>query len=467
MAKINDAKNHQGAILTSMPPVETDRLMEEINILRLEGSLFCFDPREAKRRQGRIALEDARRHPLTIEIHPSYGQPSVLAYKVLQAVFLKLTDEGCASTPDGRCTYPETISFSQRELAALAGRVWSGRTSKELYDAIMQLQSTKVIGSLYDKETDCWQVVSFVVVPSAYFAGRGQTITRCSVRLASEVVASVNRRHVAFFNLGRLAELETLGLVLYKRVFFHLSNLNADHKNPATLVFTKDYEDVCREWLGGLKPQRYKADIVKQLGRHLEALRASGLLRRYVIEKNAAGSGFNLAFYPGRGFFEDYRLYYLDHAQPRLRFQGAADQAKIQAPLESVAYFHRKLGRAQNHFAESETAYADELLASHSPDELRDLVDYAVDEAAKTGFEMLFFGALKRYLDPWLANKERRKEHERRAAEIRACSLCNSDGLLELTENSSRRLVAHRCPHDEAVVRKLEEQLDATRTSPL
>ncbi len=27
----------------------SDRLMEEINILRLEGALFCFDPKEARR----------------------------------------------------------------------------------------------------------------------------------------------------------------------------------------------------------------------------------------------------------------------------------------------------------------------------------------------------------------------------------------------------------------------------------
>lgn len=461
----NNTKAAPGELLVSLPPVEVDRLMEEINILRLEGSLFCFDPRAAKQRQGRVTLEDARRQPLTIEIHPSYGQPSVLAYRVLQAVFLKLTDEGCAPTEDGRCLYLDTISFSQRELAALAGRAWGGRTSKELYDAIMQLQSTKVIGSLYDKETDSWRITSFVVVPSAYFAGRGKTLTRCTLRLAHEVVASINRRHVAFFNLYRLAALETLGLVLYKRTFFHLSNLNADHKSHASLAFTKDYETICREWLGGLKPQRYKADIVKQLGRHLDALKASGLLRRYVIEKNVAGSGFNLTFYPGRGFFEDYRLYYLDHAQPRLRFQAAADQVKIQSPLELVADFHRKLGRAQNHFAESETAYADDLLASYDGDEIRDLIDYAVTEAGKTGFEMLFFGALKRYLDPWLADKSRRKRRERRQSAIRACPLCNEFGVITLQENSSRRLTAHVCPHDGAQVEKLEQQLDAQRIS--
>jgi hypothetical protein len=448
-------------------PVETDRLMEEINILRLEGSIFCFDRREAKRRRGKISLVDARKQPISIEVHPDYGQPSILAYKVLQAIFLKLTEEGCMPTGDGRCMYPETVSFSQRELAALAGRSWGGKTSHELYDAIQQLQSTKVIGSLYDKGEGTWHVVSFVVIPSAYFAGRGETLTRCSVRLASEMVASINRRHVAFFNLYRLSTLDTLGLVLYKRVFFHLSNLNVEHKRANDLRLTKNYAMLCREWLGGLKPQRYKADIVKQLGAHLQALKATHLIRRYTIEKNAAGDGFNITFYPGRGFFEDYRLYYLDHEQPRLRFKASADQALIQKPLELVAFFHRTLGRTQSNFAESETVYADELLASHTEAEIRDLVLYAVAEAEKSNFDMLYFGALKRYLEPWRADTKRKAERQKRADSIKACPHCNEHGFLELRERGSRKIVTHPCPHNPKLIKRIEDRLASEHMRPL
>src|SRR3982751_5389912 len=68
-----------------------DRLREEITILRIEGTLYCFDKHEAKRRTGiiRNVIKDADRTewPVSIEIHPSYGQPSTLAYKVAQAIF--------------------------------------------------------------------------------------------------------------------------------------------------------------------------------------------------------------------------------------------------------------------------------------------------------------------------------------------------------------------------------------------
>ena len=79
-----------------LAPFELERrLMEEINILRLEGSLFCFDPKEAKRRARYAHACGRPQAARLIEIHPNYGQPSVLAYKVLQAIFLKLTETGC------------------------------------------------------------------------------------------------------------------------------------------------------------------------------------------------------------------------------------------------------------------------------------------------------------------------------------------------------------------------------------
>ena len=35
-------------------PSTLERLREEITMLRIEGTLFCYDPKEAKRRDGII-----------------------------------------------------------------------------------------------------------------------------------------------------------------------------------------------------------------------------------------------------------------------------------------------------------------------------------------------------------------------------------------------------------------------------
>src|SRR5215217_9349851 len=99
-------------------PTALERLREEITVLRIEGTLFCFDAKEATRRDGIITnmLRDAdgNERPVSIDIHPRWGQPSILAYKIVQAIFLKMTEIG---EP-----YPGTIAFTQRELARLVGR---------------------------------------------------------------------------------------------------------------------------------------------------------------------------------------------------------------------------------------------------------------------------------------------------------------------------------------------------------
>ena len=59
------------------------------------------------------------------------------------------------------------------------------------------------------------------------------------MRLAPEVTASLNRRHVAFFNLERLSTLDTLGLVLYKRVFYNFSILLQEGKGRRTLKLAR------------------------------------------------------------------------------------------------------------------------------------------------------------------------------------------------------------------------------------
>src|SRR5919199_545572 len=110
------------------------RLAGEVNILRIERTLFCFDPREARRRDGTITRmlkhADGQERPVGIDIHPRYGQPSVLAYKIVQAIFLKMTEEGYP--------YSNTVSFTQRELGRLMGRTtWGGKDSRELYYAMM------------------------------------------------------------------------------------------------------------------------------------------------------------------------------------------------------------------------------------------------------------------------------------------------------------------------------------------
>lgn len=84
------------------------------------------------------------------------------------------------------------------------------------------------------------------------------------------------------FNWERVSALEPLTAALYKRLYLHLSNLYEEKYNKDSLKFEKDYEDLCGEWLGGLKPQGYRSLILQQLGSHLEAFKFDDRAKLYL-----------------------------------------------------------------------------------------------------------------------------------------------------------------------------------------
>jgi hypothetical protein len=377
------------------PGAAVERLLEETNILRLEGRLFCFDPRKARRRRGVLTFKDGSpERQVAIELHPSYGQPSVLAYRILQAIFKKITDGG---TPTSG-----TVSFSQREIARLAGRQsFGGTQSKQLFHALMQLHRTGISAALVDRGTKEWHRVDFVLITKLLTSGRGSQVSACVVTLEPKIIESLNSRHWACFNWERMRELEPIGMALYKRLFRHFSNLHQSTRTPAALRFEKDYDAILAEWLGGLKPERYASRIEQQLGAHLDGVVATGLLRRWQIAKKADGTGLKITFYPGKGFFNDYDQFYRSPLAPPVRAARDSNFRAVQQPHELVAYFHERRGHEPGMFHAREIAFASGLLARYSYDDVRDFIDFAIEEAHRTHFEMRFLTAIKQYLPAW------------------------------------------------------------------
>jgi hypothetical protein len=438
---------------------ESDRLFSEANLLRLEGRLFCFDPKEAGRRsETTYSFEETLQQPVIIRPDAEFGYPSPLAYKILQAISKKLTEEGFP--------VPESVSFSQRELGRLIGRTsFGGADSKELYRAIMQLHTTRVQCSFYDKKTGNWATVSFYVLYEALFSGKKSSITTCMVNVHPRIVESLNSKHYACINWQRLMTLEPIGMALYKRLFYHFSNIYTPRRSRDELRFEKDYEAICHEWLGGLKPEKYRSKILQtQLGRHIEGLKQTGLIRRFEIAKKADGQSLKLVFWPGKGFFEDYDEFYIRQAHPQLRFKQTTSLREIQQPLSLVAHFHKLVGHEHRTFEDKETAYAAELLEYHSIEEARDLVEYAVLAAKKTNFSMQFFQAIRSYVPRWKHDKVHRAQEQLRRTEVARCLLCNQAGLVAFETNDGR-VVLHPCPHEAARIASIEAQQGLRRLS--
>jgi hypothetical protein len=415
---------------------EEDRLFHEINLLRLEGYYFCLDPKAASRRKASEEFferlknrEEIAQRPITISPHPSYGYPSVLAYKVLQAILKKLSDYGYPA--------PNTVSFSQRELARLVGRSsFGGFDQKVFFRAIKQLQHTEVTCWFYHKDQDTWAAASFTLLASALFSGKSNRITQCCVYLHPIIIKSLNDRFAFCLNYGRLDSLEPIATALFKHLFFHFSNLYSQ-QCTRHFSFTKDYASICATWLGGIKPERYKSKILSnQLGKHLRAIRSTKLVRTWEIHKNADGDGFNIEFFPGTGFFEDYARFYRTDGQLEMQFAKVNDERTLQQPIELVSYFYKRLYQTDELdnmvFSDKDTDLAVSLLENHSFTDIQEWIDYAIRKAAETRFDMKTFGGVKVYgAEFWLNKKHRAKQKEaetRRERELQERRLMDEYG---------------------------------------
>ena len=138
-----------------------------------------------------------------------------------------------------------------------------------------------------------------------------------------------------------MERLAPIGTAIFKRLFFYFSNIYSDTKNK-NFVFTKNYSDICKYWLGGLKPLKHKSKIEKeQLGPHIQAVKKTTLIRSARIEKNSKGDDFNITFRPGKGFFEDYKRFYDNFPQMALPFKEASERRFYEQPMSLVSHFTR------------------------------------------------------------------------------------------------------------------------------
>jgi len=438
-------------------PYEPDQLIEEFNIFKLEGFIFCLNPRLAKRTLKEQTLGELQNHPVTIEPSSNYGRPGVGAYKALQTIFLKLTEEGYP--------YPETISFSKREFEKLRGtKSYGGYQGERTYRDIMQLRTCLIHCARKDKETGEWAVGNFNILINALFAGDRKGVNSFTLRLDPLIIQSLNTFHLARFNWYRLKTLidQPIAAIMYKQFYQRAANLMDDKTGrPRFKVLEQDYERACREWFGGLKPEKFKSRILhNQLGQHIEAIHRTRI-GRITIEKRRTGGGFKLVFSPRKGFFEDYQRLYIDPiTKPQLPFNRTADEKNIQEPLQLLEYFYKEVGRDKNRFDDREVGYSRYLLEQHGYADIEDLIDYAADRLKRSkNLTVISFGILKSFLDPWTETRAKRLRVREMRTAISGCYLCDDHGYLSLQSPEDHgRVLAYECPHDAVEVERIEER---------
>jgi hypothetical protein len=383
---------------TSAEPVQQrDKLYIENNLLRIAGALFCHDPKRAATRTGEIDLNSGvpDKH-INIRPDPRLGQPGQLAHKILVALIKKHSDYG-------RPVQSE-ISFTRREIGRLIGRKeWGGKDSEQLSRALHEIHYT-FITTRFKDANGRYVEHSFNIFPEIWIERRefaSDPIEACTVSLADPIVSSLRDEHFVCLNHATMQQLGTIGQALYMRLFFHFANLY-DGANIAGLGFQKRYDDLCNEWLGGLRVQRHKSIIEhNQLGPHLKQLVATGFLSGYDIAKARGAGGFVVSFRPGQGFFDDYDRFYRRGRAP-VRAESQPAQRETGEPLKLAYLFaETRAGHPVASIAyvsSKDVETAKQLLTEISFDEAPAFLEFALCAARETNFDVQTLGGLRQYL---------------------------------------------------------------------
>jgi replication initiator protein A len=382
-----------------------DKLYMESTLLRIAGALFCHDPKIAAKRTEEIELNKGieEKH-IVIRPDPKLGQPGQLAHKVFVALIKKHSDYGRP--------VQNQIHFTRREIGRLIGRTgWGGRESEQLSRALHEIHYT-FVKTYFKQSGGNFVEHSFSIFPEILIERRefpSDPIEACTITLAPPIVSSLQDKHFTCLNHALMQQLGTIGQALYMRTFFHFGN-HYTGVNRSRLSFQKRYDDVCAEWLGGLKVLKYKADIVRdQLGPHLNQLIAAGFLSSYDITKARGQNGLVITFTPGAAFFADYDRFYRRRAQGELQWEFRADERQVGDPLKFAYLFIEKRDgckpAASTFVTSKEKENARQLLTEISIDEAPAFLDFALAAARQTNFDVQTLGGLRAYLPRYKAHQ--------------------------------------------------------------
>lgn len=396
-------KQSTGAPATQL----AEPLYLENTLLRVFGVLFCHDPKSARKRTGTIAVNrGAKEKNVAVRLDAEYGQPGPFAHKVAMAIIRKQSGFGRPAQ--------QQISFSQRELVRLTGRTsWGGRQSEQLVLALKQIRYTHILAHF--KTADRFVEHDFNVFNEIMLERRNShtdPIVACTIVLATPIIQSLNDRHFTCLNHALMQQLGTISQALYMRLFFHFSNqFDGHHRDRIT--FKKRYDDVCTEWLGGLKVLKHRSKIIdEQLGVHLDQLVKAGFLASYNIAPAQRRDGFVLSFRPGSIFFSDYQRFYTNRAQGEIQFKFHEESQEIGEP-HRVAYLfaEKQTGQKRDsvpYVSSKDVSTAKELLTHMPMAGIAHFLDYAFSEAAKTRFDLQTLGGVKQYLNGYFEARQRR-----------------------------------------------------------
>ncbi len=421
------AGQENGIIIVESPEINhPDKIRSEVNFL-----IYPLFKLEKKKNNGVIEVKmtverDNQKFEIFWGVYPNsyFGIPGPFDKKVFDAI-----QEIIESLPRP-VQNPIPVS-SVYSLCQRIGINYSGENYKMIKDSLRRLALISIDsrGTFYDKGRKRWMEEIFHLFDKVIFVGEelpdGTIADENYIVLNSKYLDNINNGYVKPIDYEFYRGLNSnVSRRLYELLgvkFYPIFQKNMDVRFIRYL-----YDTLCD--LIPIRKQRYLSRIKQQLAPAIAELQETQFIEKCEIKKE--NGKVYLYFYPGPRAKEEFNRFKAD-IEPYQDPQLPEDTSKqLPAPSESapeklVRYFYKKnTGRDISEVKPKEIEQAERLLYKYKEEMAHFIVDYAIEEAKKTNFNMKAFGACLQYEREAMERyeitqklKQKEEEDRRRKAE--------------------------------------------------
>jgi hypothetical protein len=442
------------------------RELAPLSIIRTETALSRF-PIHSLSKRGGVDIHITRANQRgeidfcwEVSPNPKFGQPRQLAYKLDTTVINRILDEL------GR-PLPRIIRLGN--LRDIAHELGLGGDTNKVRKAFRQNAFAAITAKMTYRGADGTEraleadFTRYSIIFSGESLPDGRQADAVYLILNEPYWQVLNNAPVRPLNYDYLKKLPPIPQRFYeiisRQVFIAIR-----HKLPYAKLLYSEYCTQAPQQryfdYNHFKKQMYKVHRIHLLSRYLKSI-------AYEETRDSEGKpDWWMHYVPGAKAVAEYRAFnrkhLIDDAEANL---GEGSERALEAESVSntgggeavpepeahpgqklVRYFHSRARGDQNYEASIESRevrLASELLEEHGPERARFIVDYAVEQAKTTKFQMRTFGALTQYvgeaLEVWNrrrqgeSRREREEAHRRQAEEER-----QREGLRRLRAFSKR-----------------------------
>jgi len=418
------AEKENGIIVYTEPDITPpDKIRSEVNFL-----VYPVFKLEKKKDDGVIEVKvNIERDNQKLELfwgvypHPYFGIPGPFDKKVFDAI-----QEIIEELPR-----PIQNPIPIGSLYSLCKRIGidekAGKNYNMIKDSLLRLTGILIDskGTFYEKGKKRWVEDVFHLYDRVVWVGEelpdGTIADTNYIYLGSKYLENINNGYVKPIDYKFYRELNSsISKRLYELLgvkFYPIFQRNIEIKFIRYL-----YDTLCE--LVPMKKQRYFSYIKRQLEEAIAELQEKGFLEKCEIKKE--NSKFYVYFYPGPKAKEEFSRFRLEiepyeDPQPFEENKQLASSVEAESgPKRLLRYFYkRNSGRDVIDFKPKEIDQAERLLYKYDFEKASFIVDYAIESARKTNFDMKSFGAVLQYEAEAVEKYEAMKRLKQREEEDR------------------------------------------------